>query len=145
MWGDGDPRDISYNIMAGLPSDVLRATLGNGWSFTEATTNPEVLDIVNAIKSDLIAIAKWLERFDTRRGLWSYLLANRDPVDHREFTVPALLPMKLATAAALALSGNDQDGCALMPEVRSAMKGFRDKQSKERLQRLEQAAAAVCA
>lgn len=144
MWGEGDPRDISFNVMAGVPSSVSKPRLGNGWALGDVESEGQAVDIAAALKADLTDVAKWQERFRTRRDVWTYLLENRDYVDHRDFVFPAILPFKLAIAAALALSAGDRDGCLLMPDVRHALMGFRDKDSKQRLQRLEFEAGRIC-
>jgi hypothetical protein len=145
LWGEGDARDISFNVMAGLPSGIVRGALGDGWTLSGSTTPNEALEIAAAAKADLRVVAARLYRLQTRRELWNYLLENREPVDRRDFLFPAMLPFKLVTAAALALAGYDREGCDLLPEVMNAWSKVRDRPTRERLARLEAAAKSVCA
>jgi len=145
LWGDGNVGDISYAVMAGIPSDLIKPAFGDGFALTEDVTDENVHDTADGIATDLAAVAQSLERFQTVRGLWRYLMANRDPVDRRDFSFPTMFPMKIAAATALALVGGDREGCELMPEARVALTQFREKLSLERLERLEDAARAVCA
>ncbi|HEX2682110.1 MAG TPA: hypothetical protein VHQ03_12560 [Candidatus Dormibacteraeota bacterium] len=143
LWGQGDARDIAYNLMAGVPSGVVPGAI-NGWSLEESTTNTQVQEIVDSLGSSLVELSHWLTQFGTRRALWTYLIANRNPVDNREFVFPAILPFKMAAAAALALAGGDREGCELLADVRLTNHGFRDKLAKGRLTRIEAAAREVC-
>jgi hypothetical protein len=145
LWGDGDVSDVGYTVMAGVPSNILKPTFGNSFEILEDITAESVHASAAAIASDVAGIAASLDRFQTRHGLWRYLMTNKDPVDHRDFTFPAMFTMKIATAAALALAGGDREGCEFMPEVRIALTKFKDKLARERLARLEDAAQRVCA
>lgn len=77
-----------------------------------------------------------LEAFPNRRAVREYLLRNRDPIDQRDFVIPANLPLKLLTAATLAVLDEDADVCALLPEVEAAMLRYSDEMSSRRLARL---------
>jgi hypothetical protein len=144
LWGDGDPRDIGYCVMAGTPSDIVRPSHGDGWTLDDTSTPAGVANIALGLKSDLDAVAKRLESFTTRRVLWTYLLQNRNPVDHRDFLIPAKLPFKLAAAAALALAGGDVEGCDLADDAALALRGFKDKLHREQAGRLRAAASKIC-
>lgn len=130
--------------MAGVPSNILKPKFGNSFEMLEDVTEDNVHTSAAAIASDLAGIAGSLERFQTRRGLWGYLMANKEPVDHRDFTFPAMFMMNIATAAALALAGGDREGCELMPDIRTELTKFKDKLARERLGRLEDVAKTVC-
>jgi hypothetical protein len=144
LWGDGDPRDVSYCVMAGTPSDMVHPSHGDGWILSDTSTSEDAVTIAAGLKSDLAIVVKRLEAFSTRRQVWTYLLENRDPVDDRDFLVPAQLPFKLATAAALALAGGDLEGCDLAAEAELALRRFKDKLHREQVNRLRTAASNVC-
>lgn len=96
------------------------------------------------LTSDLAQVAKRLEEFTSRRGLSTYLIQNRDPVDHRDFAAPAVLEFKLAAAAALALAGGDPEGCQLFAEAEPALRRYKDKGHRDQVGRLRAAADKIC-
>jgi hypothetical protein len=144
LWGDGDPRDVGYCVVAGSLNKIVRSSHGNGWTMNDTSTPEDAATIAAWLKSDLEIVAKHLDAFRTRRGLWTYLLQNRDAIDRRDFSEPVLLPFKLAAAAALALAGGDLEGCELVEEAEFALRGFRDKLHRDQVSRLRAAAREIC-
>ena len=89
-------------------------------------------------------VAKWMNQFETRADVRTYLLANRDRTDRREFLIPAKLPLKLFTAAALAIVDRDPEGCSLIAEAEAEMAPLKGEITDGRLARLKAAAAGLC-
>lgn len=144
LWGDGDARDVSYCVVAGTLGDIVRPSHRDGWKLDDTSTEEDATTIAAGLKSDLERVTKRLEEFTTRRDLWTYLIQNRDPVDHRDFAQPALLSFKLAAAAALALAGGDLEGCDLFTEAESALRRHKDKGHRDQIGRLRAAADKIC-
>jgi hypothetical protein len=143
LWGEGDERDLSFNVMAGVPSRAAPGAV-NGWALDKLTADKDLLEMGASVKESLLKVCSWLDNFQTRRGLWTYLLENRDPWDHREFTFPANLGFKFATATALALVGGDHEGCELLADVQATHRPWRDRMAQRRLERIEAFAKDVC-
>jgi hypothetical protein len=63
--------------------------------------------------------------------------------DRRAFVVPANLPLKLYTAAVLAVVDRDSEAVALVAEAEEALQRFSGALTKERINRLNSAVAAL--
>jgi hypothetical protein len=92
----------------------------------------------------MVVVSEHLERFQTRRDVRNHLLVNRDPIDRRDFVIPANLPLKLLTAAVLAAIDEDPEACDLASEAALLMAPYRHPVSLERVERLQAAVARLC-
>jgi hypothetical protein len=145
LWGArSDVSDVAQAVMSGTPGSIRHPAPGQSWNLDEAVDVATLSTIVDAVRSDIQVVVDRLSVFKTPRDIRVYLLLNRDPVDDRDFVIPANLPLKLLTAATLAAIDRDRDVCDLMPEVEAQMKNFHDALSQARLNRLRRAADELC-
>ena len=130
--------------MSGTPGSIRHPAPGQSWTLEPANDMDAVAKIADEVRIDMQVVANRLADFKTRRDVRDYLMLNRDPVDARDFVIPANLPLKLMTAASLALIDRDTAVCDLLPEVESQMEPFQGELSRDRLDRLRLAAEVVC-
>ncbi len=113
-------------------------------SFDAATLAVDSASIVAGLREDLAVVEEWTTAFVSRAAVRSYLLENRDPTDRRAFVIPSKLPLKLFTAAALAVADRDPVECALVKEAEAALAPFKGEIASSRLRRLRLMAADLC-
>jgi hypothetical protein len=145
LWGaQGKDGDVAWSAMTGWPSGIHHPAACPSFRLDEPVPGEEVQRITAALSEDLRRVEEFLGAFSTRRDLRAYLLANRDPTDSRGFIVPAALPLKLFTAAALAVIDRDPAACGLIGDTEQAMAPFKDNITRARLSRLRAGAAGLC-
>ena len=93
-----------------------------------------------AASADVRAVAEWLSPIRTRRDLREFLMLNRERQDRR-FTIPSSLTLKPFTVAALAVVDRDPEAKELLAEVEEAYGARTDKEARERVARLRDAAS----
>lgn len=142
MWGvPHSSFDVGQAIVTGTPSTIRHPARAQ--SFNAASLdNAEAL--AAGVREDMAVVSSWMQPFTTRAAVREYLMANREPTDRRAFVVPAKLPLKLLTAAALAVADRDQHGCALLSEAEAALAPFKGDITRDRLARVRQMAAGLC-
>ena len=144
MWGAPYKAfDIGQAIVSGTPSTIQHPAQAQ--SFDAATLAAHTTSIVTGVREDLAVVETWTRPFRTRLDVRAYLLENRDPTDRRAFVIPAKLPLKLFTAAALAVADRDAIGCDLVREAEAALAPFKGDVTSGRLKRLRLMAADLCA
>jgi len=131
-----DEADVSQAAVTGALSAVKYPSITTSLSSPESMA---ALD-VERVQEEVTEWASWMAGFDTRAAIREYLLQNRDATDRREFVVPAKLPLKLLTAAALAVADGDEGAEALVEEAAVALARFDGPTTAGRLQRLRAAA-----
>lgn len=145
LWGvPSDISDVGQAVMSGTPGSIRHPAPGQSWILESAIDQAALSKIVEAVRDDMQIVADRLVDFKTRRDVRKYLLQNREPIDDRDFVIPANLPLKLLTAATLALIDGDDEVCDLLPEVETQMAPFRDKLSHDRVARLRRGADELC-
>ncbi len=145
IWGAStDPKDVGQAVLSGTPSGIRRPAPGQSWTLESGVDRSKVEEIAAAVRDDAAVVAKRLEDFPNRKAVRNYLLENRNPIDQRDFVIPANLPLKLLTAATLAVLDRDAQACQLLPEVESAMARYSDDLSTSRLTRLRTAVRPLC-
>ena len=96
-----EPRgDVSDAAMTGWPSAIRRPARAESFELDDGT---DADAIALGVAEDMRLVEAYLRKFQTRADLREYLLLNRDPKDNRGFSIPVHLPLKLYTAAALAV------------------------------------------
>jgi hypothetical protein len=145
IWGrPGVGGDVGDAVMSGTPSSIRHPAPG-GWFALDTTNDAEAVDrIAKAVFEDMLLVEERLGAFGTRRSVREYLLANRDRKDPRDFVIPSNLPLKLFTAAVLAIVDRDPVAYELMSDVEAEMSRFRNKLALSRMKRLKAAAADLC-
>jgi hypothetical protein len=96
---------------------------------------------VQGVREDLAVVEGWTRSFRSRAAIRTYLLENRDRTDRRAFVIPAKLPLKLFTAAALAVADRDPSAFDLVREAEVALAPFTGEITSGRLARLSLMAA----
>jgi hypothetical protein len=139
-----DPTDVGYSVLGGTPGTIRHPAPGQYWTVTSDTSDDEVRALRDAVREDVAMVAERLRAFDSRRDVWTYLLENRDRKDPRDFLIPAHLPLKLLTAAALAAVDRDAVACTLLPEVETELSRYKDDLNHGRVARLRAATAELC-
>lgn len=134
--------DVSYAVVSGTPGSVSHPARAQ--SFTLAEIETHLKSLADGIQTDMSAVVPFLDRFSTRESLATYLLENRDRTDRREFVIPAKLPLKLFTAAALLFVDSAPDACDLVAEAEAELARFTGTITAGRLQRLRAAAEEQC-
>ena len=143
MWGAPYKAfDIGQAIVSGTPGTIRHPAQAQ--SFDAATLAAHTASIVMGVREDLAVVEAWTRPFRTRLDVRAYLLENRDPTDRRAFVIPAKLPLKLYTAAALAVADGDATGCDLVTEAEVALAPFKGDVTSGRLKRLSLLAADLC-
>jgi hypothetical protein len=110
----------------------------------ELPADDDVAGIARAVAGvavEMRGVEQHLRRFRTRRQVRDHLLANREPTDRRDFVIPSKLPLKLFTAAALAVIDQDPSAKGLVAEATDALSRYKDKLTSGRLDRLSSALA----
>ncbi len=130
--------------MSGTPGSIRHPAPGQSWILESANDQVAVSEIVEAVRNDMKIVADRLGEFRTRRDLREYLMLNREPIDMRHFVIPANLPLKLLTAATLAVIDGDNEARELLPEVETHLEPFQGKLSHDRLNRVRRAVAELC-
>lgn len=144
LWGNaGKEGDVAWSAMTSWASDIMQHP--SCWSFRldEAVPGEEIERITASLSADLELVERYLRPFSTRRELRAYLMANRDQSDSRGFLIPSGLPLKLFTAAALAVVDRDPDARELIADTEHAMAPYRDDLTRARLDRLKAGAAGL--
>lgn len=142
MWGSPHVSfDIGQAIVSGTPSTIRHPA--HAQSFDVAALKADSASIVEGVRADLEVVEGWMRRFTSRADVRNYLLENRERTDRRAFVIPAKLPLKLLTAAALAVADRDGTACELIKEAEVELAPFKGEISLGRLQRLREAAAGL--
>jgi hypothetical protein len=143
MWGlPYVPFDVGLAIVGGTPSTIQHPARAQ--SFDAATLAADSASIVAGVREDLAVVADWMPPFTTRARIRSYLLENRDRTDRRAFVIPAKLPLKLFTAAALAVADGDPAACDLLRQAEVELAPFKGAVTSARIARLRLMAADLC-
>ena len=144
MWGTPyRPFDVGQAIVSGTPSTIRHPARAQ--SFASAALAADTASIVAGVREDLEVVEAWMRRFRSRADIRHYLLENRDRTDRRAFVIPSKLPLKLFTAAALAVADRDPTACDLVKEAEAALAPFKGDITSGRLTRLRSMAADLCA
>jgi hypothetical protein len=145
LWGvDPLAGDVGQAIVSGTPSSIQHPAQCQSFRIEGSVSADAVRAIVAGLSTDLGLVEIRLRSFTTRREVRDYLLLNREPKDRRDFVIPANLPLKLFTAATLAVIDADPGARDLVAETEQAMGRFKDDISSARLERLRAASAALC-
>jgi hypothetical protein len=138
LWGTpAKEGDVAWSAMTGSPSDINHPAACQSFHLEDPMSAEEVQRITAGLSADLRRVEEYLRAFTTRRELRDYLLANRDPKDHRGFVVPMNLPLKLFTAAVLAVIDRDAEASGLIAEAEQAMAPYKDDLTRAQLDRLK--------
>jgi hypothetical protein len=113
-------------------------------SFDRTTLAADTVSIVAGVREDLGVVESWMRPFRSREAIRDYLLENRDHTDHRAFVIPSKLPLKLFTAAALAVVDRNAAACDLVGEAEVALAPFTGEITSGRLTRLRLMAGQLC-
>jgi hypothetical protein len=145
IWGvPSDPSDVGQAVLSGTPGTIRHPAPGQSWRLDSSTDQAATEAIADAVRSDMQVVASRLAAFETRHDVRTYLLLNRDPIDRRDFVIPANLPLKLLTAATLAVLDRDKAVCDLVSEVEAQWTRYPSESTKGRLTRLRTATDAIC-
>lgn len=133
MWGIPHSEfTVSQSAVTGLGKTMD----GRLATFDDAALLSDLDSVVEQVNAAVVAVEALTRPLATRRALRDFLLANRDPTDRRGFVVPAKLPLKLLTVAALAAVDGDAGTPALLAEAEVALRPLRGGITDERLERL---------
>jgi hypothetical protein len=146
LWAEPvDDRGVAASAMTGGSSAIHQPPACPGFSLDAQVARHDIDEFGAALATDALRFEAWVHDFTTRRELRDYLLENRDDSDPRGFLIPSGLPLKLFTAAALAVIDRDPAACALIPEAEQALSIYRgDKATAARIRRLNEAATGLC-
>jgi hypothetical protein len=133
--------DVAASVLTGSPGSLRHPAGCPSFRLDPEVETTLIDDVVETLPADLVLCASWLEPLQTRQDLRTFLLANRDDKDRRGFVVPAHLPLKLFTAATLAVLDDDPAADGLEAEARAALAPFADEITTSRLLRLAQLTA----
>jgi hypothetical protein len=136
VWGEryGDVGDAA---MTGFPSGIRHPAQAQSFRLDDGR---DADDIAAGVAEDMRVVEAWMRPFQTRAQLREYLMLNRDRTDRRGFLVPANLPLKVYTAAALAVVDRSPDASALISEAATELESFNDDLNRGRMNRLREAA-----
>lgn len=138
LWGTpAKEGDVAWSAMTGSPGDISHPAACQSFRLEDPVPAEEVQRITAGLSADLRRVEEYLRAFTTRRELRDYLLANRDPNDHRGFVIPASLPLKLFTAAVLAVIDRDAEASGLIAEAEQALAPYKDDLTRAQLDRLK--------
>lgn len=140
LWGrEASEADIADAVMSGTPGTIRHPASCQSFRLEADNEAQECDAMVTGVADDMGVVEARLRAFHARRELREYLLLNRDRKDRRDFVVPANLPLKLYTAAVLAVI--DQDACArsLAEQAVEELAGYKDDLTEARLARLTEA------
>lgn len=138
-----DPTDVGQSVMSGTPGTIRHPALGQSWNLT-GVDEDALQVLIGSIRDNLQIVQKHLRSFERRIDVRAHLLENRDPMDRRDFLIPASLPLKLLTAATLAVADQDKEACVLIPEVDHELSRFQGPISRQRVVRLHKVAETLC-
>lgn len=140
LWGQSPKRiDVGDSVMSGTPASIRHPAPFQTFQL-ESINDPErIQTLVSSISADMHVVEVRMACFQTRHELKSYLLENRNAKDRRDFVIPANLPLKLYTAAVLAVIDQDSDAVNLVEEADAGLSKFRDRINRERIARLRAA------
>ena len=145
LWGAStELGDVGAAVVSGTPGTIHHPAACQSFRLEASVTTDAVREISAGLSLDLGQVEQRLRAFSTRRELRGYLMLNRDAKDRRDFVIPANLPLKLFTAATLAVIDADPDACELVADAEQAMAHFTDDVSVSRLRRLRDASAKLC-
>ncbi|HXH80274.1 hypothetical protein [Nocardioides sp.] len=140
LWGtDFRDGDVGAALMSGTPGTIHHPPECQSFRLDAATSADDAEQVASGVAADLGRVEARLRAFSSRKEVRSYLLLNRDPTDRRDFVIPANLPLKLFSAATLAVIDSDPAAAELISEAEDAMAPFKDDLSVARLQRLRAA------
>lgn len=131
--------DVGEAIVTGTPGTIRHPPSCQSFQLMAETSATHVEEIASCLKRDVEVVEAHLRRFQTRRELRSHLMQNRDAKDHRDFVIPMHLPLKLFTAAVLAVLDHDPEAINLAHDAETALSRHHGELTKERLRRLEAA------
>jgi hypothetical protein len=141
LWGPQiqDSSDIRYSAISGTPGTIRHPPACQSFELSNENDEKRIKDVTLAISNDIRVVEERLRVFITRRGLRDYLLENKSLKDRRDFIIPSGLPLKLLTAAALAVADDDWDAEALAAEAEYLFSRYDDPLVVERISRLRSA------
>lgn len=118
--------DVGQSVMSGTPGTIHHPPACQSFRLDAVVPNRTVQETAQLLAVDVARVAERLRAFDTRRALREYLLLNRDAKDRRDFVIPANLPLKLFTAASLALIDEDPVARKLVADADEALTPYSD-------------------
>lgn len=122
VWGRSDHQDdVGDALMSGTPSNIRHPPACSGFRLNDVNDPEEIERTATALAIDLQVVEERLREFRTRRDLLTYLMANRERTDRRDFVIPANLPLKLIHAATLAVLDGAPEAAALVAEAAGEM------------------------
>jgi YD repeat-containing protein len=137
FWGaPADDGDIGASIVSGTPGTIHHPPDCQSFRLDAHVSADDAQRLASGVATDLHRVERRLRAFSTRHDVRSYLLLNREPKDRRDFVIPANLPLKLFTAATLAVLDRDAGAAALVAEAEQAMAPYKDELSVGRMRRL---------
>ncbi|WP_236795276.1 hypothetical protein [Amycolatopsis sp. GM8] len=140
LWGvEAKHGDVGAAIMSGTPGTIHHPPECQSFRLGNTVSLDDVERIASGVATDLRRVEQRLRVFSTRGDVRASLLLNRELKDRRDFVVPANLPLKLFTAATLAVIDLDPGAGELVAEAEQAMVRYRDELSVARLRRLRDA------
>lgn len=135
-------RDVSEAIVTGFPSDIHWPAACPSFALPEEVPASDVDRIVESLSVDLRRVEQHLRPLTTRDQLRRYLLENSEPKDRR-FVIPSSWPLKIFTAAVLAVIDRDPQAHELAGAAETAMAPFAGGITDERLARLKAGLATI--
>jgi hypothetical protein len=145
LWGaEAAGGDVGAAIVSGTPGTIHHPPACQSFRLDTTVSADEVERLASGVATDLRRVEERLRAFSTRNEVRSYLLLNREPKDRRDFVIPANLPLKLFTAATLAVLDRAADAAELVAEAEQAMAPYKDDLSVNRLRRLRQGLQSQC-
>ncbi|MDP9886080.1 hypothetical protein J2W21_003605 [Sinomonas atrocyanea] len=145
LWGRPAQRgDVGDAVLSGTPGTVHHPPAAQSFRLEPTVRLGAVSKISAGLSVDMGRVEQRLSGFSSRRELRTYLMANRDAKDRRDFVIPANLPLKLFVATALAIIDGDQMACGLLAETEHAMAPYKDEISTGRLERLRKGTQGLC-
>jgi hypothetical protein len=127
-----DASDPNFALAIGAASDFRRRPRLNGFELRDGMPDDAVTTLAEAARDDSVAIAAWLERFQTRSDLCRHLVETRG----KGFRWPTLgMGLVDLTAAALAVLDRSPEAPGLMEAAVAATVSWPD----ERVDRLRAA------
>lgn len=145
LWGrPAQEGDVGAAVMSGTPGSIRHPAACQSFRLDAMVPADDIERIIVGLSADLRRVEERLRVFSTRRDVRAYLLLNRDPKDRRDFVIPANLPLKLYTAATLAVIDGDPEACELIADADQSMAPHRGEVSMARLRRLRAGSAELC-
>ena len=128
--------DVAASVLTGTSDGLHRPSSCPPFRLDQEVASAVIDDVVAALPADLNYCADWLEPLRTRQDLRRFLLSSRDETDRRGFIVPANLPLKLFTAATLAVLDGHVEAKNLIDEAVLALSSSQGEITRSRLERL---------